>query len=83
MSMSQESLVAEAQALTREIDGELLAFASPDARAEWEAVRASFTSPAAEASNFEPQLPITLAKARRFKAILWQARERSTVASEL
>lgn len=73
-------LTTESEALAREIEGRLIAYASPDARMEWDALRARWPwsgqrRPSVDASpDDEPE--IVIGKVRRFKAILGSMSER-------
>jgi hypothetical protein len=67
-------LTTESEALAREIDDGLIAYASPDARMEWDALRARWPwsgqrrLSADAALDDEPE--IVIVKLRRFRAIL-------------
>jgi hypothetical protein len=67
-------LTTESEALAREIEDRLIAYASPDARMEWDALRARWPwsgqrHPPVDASpDDEPE--VVIGKVRRFKAIL-------------
>jgi hypothetical protein len=73
-------LSTESEALAREIEERLIAYASPDARMEWDALRARWPwsghqRPSVNASlDDEPE--IVIVKVRRFKDILGSISER-------
>jgi hypothetical protein len=75
-------LTTESEALAREIEDRLIAYASPDARMEWDALRARWPwsgqrRQSVDASpDDEPE--IVIGKVRRFKAILGSMSERQS-----
>jgi hypothetical protein len=71
---------AESEVLAREIEDNLLAFASPAARLEWDALRARWPwpeqrRPGGDASS-DDEPSVVIVKVRRFKAILGSLSER-------
>jgi hypothetical protein len=74
-------LCTESEALAREIEDRLISYASPDARMEWDALRARWPwsgqrRPSIDASpDDEPE--IVIVKVRRFRAILGSISERT------
>lgn len=75
-------LTTESEALAREIEDRLIAYASADARLEWDALRARWPwsgqrRPSVDASpDDEPE--IVIVKVRRFKDILGSISERQS-----
>jgi hypothetical protein len=71
---------AESEVLAREIEDRLLAFASPAARLEWDALRArwpwSGQRRLAGDASADDEPSIVIVKVRRFKAILGLLSER-------
>jgi len=69
-----ESLVRELRALARQIDGNVLAIASPSARAEWKSLRKRWPSDASVRAGTvdvsDEELEVMAAKVRRFQKIL-------------
>jgi hypothetical protein len=75
-------LTTESEALAREIEDRLIAYASPDARLEWDALRARWPwsgprRPSIDASS-DDEPEIVIGKVRRFKAILGSLSERNS-----
>jgi hypothetical protein len=75
-------LTTESEALAREIEDRLITFASPDARLEWDALRARWPwsgqrRPSVDASS-DDEPEIVIVKVRRFKAILGSLSERQS-----
>jgi hypothetical protein len=82
-----EHLVIEAESLARDIDDGLLAYASPDARMEWAALRArwpwaSSLHPSSPISSKDEDLAVIVGKVRRFRAILGRGAAAVTVAPD-
>jgi hypothetical protein len=78
-------LTTESETLAREIEDRLIAYASPDARLEWDALRARWPwsgrrRPSTEAS-LDDEPGIVIGKVRRFKAILGSLSERRPASS--
>lgn len=75
-------LTSESEALAREIEDRLIAYASPDARVEWDALRARWPwsakrrSPADASLDDAPE--VVIVKVRRFRAILGSISERQS-----
>jgi hypothetical protein len=80
-SSSEELRVsAESEALAREIEDRLIVYASPDARLEWDALRARWPwsdqrRPVVDGSP-DDEPAIVIMKVRRFKDILGSLSER-------
>jgi hypothetical protein len=86
-SLNTEHLVIEGESLAKEIDDALIAYASPDARMEWAALRARWPSavgqhhtPAIAAE--EDDLAIIVGKVRRFRAILGRGAASAAVSAD-
>jgi hypothetical protein len=80
-SSEEFRMSAESEALARDIEDGLLAFASPDARLEWDALRARWPwsgqrRPGGDASS-DDEPSVVIVKVRRFKAILGSLSERN------
>ena len=71
-------LTTEPEALAREIEDHLIAYASPAARMEWDALRARWplAGQRRHSAELDEELEIAIVKVRRFKAILGSISER-------
>jgi hypothetical protein len=81
-SMEDVGLTTESEALAREIEDRLIAYASPDARMEWDALRARWPWPgqrrASADTSSDDEPAVVILKVRRFKAILGSLSERQS-----
>ncbi|HEX4404983.1 MAG TPA: hypothetical protein VH560_09155 [Polyangia bacterium] len=75
-------LTTESETLVREIEDRLLTYASPDARREWDALRARWPWSRQRRSSIEAspddEPEVVIGKVRRFKAILGSLSERQS-----
>jgi len=75
-----EELRDELEHVASEIDGGLLAVASPEAREEWASVRSQWRGNPGERRVAEDELAVVLTKVRRFGDILRDLKGRTTFA---